>query len=130
MAGITYDEWRGSLDGRPTLWIKRLLTCAGRVIDLHKMTGADDPGCFHTHPAYAVRIILRGGYVEELEGGRHRTWFPGMIGLVTPSCSHRIVGLRNGKFSFSLWLRFRKRAKVELRGDGWQKQINNSSESH
>ncbi len=119
---MKWDEWRGSMDGRPTLWVKNLFRRSGRCVDVHKMIDKDDANCFHTHPAYAVRVILWGGYVEELEGGRHRMWLPGMIGLVKPTCSHRIAGLRNGRVSYSLWIRFRKRAKVELHGDGWAKQ--------
>ena len=114
---MNWDEWRGSLDGRPTLWVKHLFCGYGRHIDLHQMVGADDPGCFHTHPALAVRIVLWGGYIEEMEDGRYRTWFPGRIGIVRPSCSHRIAGLRNGKLSLSLWLRLRKKMPVKLRGD-------------
>jgi len=119
---MTWDEWRGSMDGRPTLWVRHIARLAGRLIDVHKMVAKDDPDCFHTHPAYAIRVILWGGYIEELEGGKHRTWFPGMVGIVAPTCSHRIAGLRNGRVSYSLWVRFRKRTAVELRGDGWRKQ--------
>ena len=119
---MNWDEWRGSMDGRPTLWVRHVARRAGRLIDIHKMIAKDDTDCFHTHPAYAIRIILWGGYVEELEGGRHSMWLPGMVGLVKPTCSHRIAGLRNGRVSYSLWVRFRKCAKVELRGDGWSKQ--------
>lgn len=118
----SYHEWRGSMDGRPTLYVKRLLSVFGCRIDLHKMVDMDDSGCFHTHPAYAIRIVLRGGYVEELENGTHKVWRPGMIGLVRPTYSHRIDRLRNGRFSFSLWIRFRKCAPVHLRGDGWSRQ--------
>lgn len=117
-----WDEWRGSMDSRPIFWVKHLLCGRGFHIDLHKMVAKDDPDCFHTHPASAVRVILWGGYVEELEDGRHRMWRPGMIGLVRTSCSHRIAGFRNGRVSYSLWIRFRKRAKVELHGAGWAKQ--------
>lgn len=122
---MRWDEWRGSLDGRPTLWVRHLLCGRGRHVDIHKMVSRDSEDCFHTHPAYAIRVILWGGYVEEIEGGRYRMWLPGMFGVVTPTCSHRIAGLRNGRSSYSLWVRFRKRAKVELRGRGWrsQKQI-------
>lgn len=116
---MRWDEWRGSMDGRPTLWVRHLLCGLGRHVDLHKMVAKDDSDCFHTHPAYAIRVILWGGYVEELENGRHRMWRPGMLGIVKPTCSHRIAGLRNGRVSVSLWIRLRKRAKVELRGDGW-----------
>jgi hypothetical protein len=119
---MQWDEWRGSMDGRPTLWVKRLRHWRGRVIDVHKMIAKDDPDCFHTHPAYAIRFILWGGYVEETEDGRHRMWRPGMVGLVSPALSHRVAGLRNGRFSYSLWIRFKKSAPVHLRGDGWQRQ--------
>lgn len=116
---MDWDEWRGSLDGRPTIWLKRLLSWRGRRVDLHKMVGKDDAGCFHTHPAYAVRVVLWGGYVEETERAEYRTWFPGMIGLVRPTFAHRVAGLRNGRTSYSLWLRGKKRAPVCLRGPGW-----------
>ncbi len=49
-------------------------------------------------------------------------WRAGMIGLVKPTCSHRIAGLRNGRVSYSLWVRFRKVAPVFMRGDGWRHQ--------
>ncbi len=117
---MKWHEWRGAMDGRPTLWVRHLLCGLGRHIDLHKMVAADDAECFHTHPAYAIRLVLWGGYVEELEGGVLKAWRPGMLGIVAPTCSHRIAKLRNGRVSFSLWIRFRKRAKVILRGAGWR----------
>ena len=119
---MKWDEWRGSMDGRPTLWVKHLLCRAGRHVDVHKMVSMDDADCFHSHPAYAIRVILWGGYVEQLSDGRWRTWLPGMIGIVKPSTCHRIGGLRNGRVSYSLWIRLRKIASVELRGEGWQHQ--------
>lgn len=117
-----WDEWRGSLDGRPTLWLKRLARAFGCRADLHKMVGLDDPECFHTHPAWSLRVILCGGYVEEVEGGILVEWKPGMIGIVPPSLCHRIHALRNGHESFSLWLRGPVVAKVFLRGAGWARQ--------
>ncbi len=119
---MRWHEWRGSMDGRPTLWVRHILCGRGRHVDLHKMIGADDAGCFHTHPALAVRIVLWGGYVEEIEGGARRTLRPGMVGIVRPSLSHRIESLCNGRISLSLWIRFRKSAPVRLRGDGWLDQ--------
>ena len=119
---MLWDEWRGSMDGRPVLWVKHLLCGRGLHIDIHKMIAPDDADCFHTHPAHAIRIILWGGYAEELEGARWRMWRPGMIGWVRPSCCHRIAGFRNGRVSYSLWVRFRKVAKVHARGSGWAKQ--------
>lgn len=122
MSRIRWDKWIGSIDGRPTLWVKHIFCGRGRHVDLHKIVAVDDPDCFHTHPAYAVRLILWGGYVEELEGGARKTWRPGMIGLVKPTCSHRIAELRNGRVSHSLWIRFRKCAPIILRGEGWRRQ--------
>lgn len=119
---MRWDEWRGSMDGRPTLWVKHFLCGGGRHIDVHKIIAVDDPGCFHTHPANAIRLIVWGGYAEELEGGERKNWRPGMVGVVRPTCSHRISELRNGRVSYSLWIRFRKRTRVILRGDGWQRQ--------
>lgn len=119
---IHWDEWRGSLDGRPTLWVKHLFCRRGRHVDIHKMIAVDDPKCFHTHPAYAVRVILWGGYVEETEDGALHTWRPGMVGIVAPALCHRIAELRNGRVSYSLWIRFRKRAQVQARGNGWHLQ--------
>lgn len=115
-ADFRWDEWRGSFDGRPALLIKKLWNPFGCVVQLHKFIRADDIGCFHTHPAWAVRIILWGGYVEELGDGRWRTWWPGRIGLVAPNYEHRIGGLRNGKSSWSLWLRGPKIASISVRG--------------
>lgn len=128
-----WDEWRGS-GAEPTFWVRHVYprvprrNAEGRrigrlAIDIHKFIGKDQPECFHTHPAYAVRIILWGGYVEELEGGRHRTWTPGMIGLVSPAHTHRVAGLVNGRSSYSLWIRFRERAPVYLRGSGWPRGV-------
>lgn len=127
-----WDEWRGSLDGRPTFWLKRLLYLPvwrkagkwhGCRVDLHKFIAADDDGCFHSHPAYAIRIVLWGGYVEEIyedgKWGLYKTWFPGMVGLVKPPFAHRIQGLVNGRASYSLWLRGPIVAPVKLLGDGW-----------
>ena len=101
------------------MWIKRLAAFKGRRIDLHKFIRADDVACYHTHPAYAVRLVLWGGYVEELEDGSRRTWRPGMVGLVRPELAHRIAELRNGRSSYSLWFRGPICAQVKRVGSGW-----------
>lgn len=113
---ISWDEWRGSFDGRPALFIKKVAAFRWLTVQLHKFVRADDPECFHTHPAYAVRIILWGGYVEELGDGRLVTWKPFRLGIVRPSLEHRIDSLLNSKASYSLWLRGPKVAKIKLRG--------------
>jgi hypothetical protein len=84
------------------------------------MVGADLAGCYHTHPAKALRLVLWGGYVEELEDGTRVQWWPGKVGLVRPDLSHRIASLPRGN-SYSLWLRGPKTHKIELRGPGWEK---------
>jgi hypothetical protein len=119
---MKWDEWRGSMDGRPTLWVKHLLCGFGYHVDLHKMVAADDDECFHSHPATAIRLILWGGYAEETDQHIIKTWKPGRVGLIRPEFSHRIAWLRNARVSYSLWIRFRKCAKVKLTGDGWAKQ--------
>lgn len=120
---MTWDEWRGSFDDRPSMWIKTLLALFGCRIDLHKFVRADDGDCFHTHPAYAVRIILRGGYVEELEDGTLQAWRAGDIGLVTPTTSHRVHGILGDRPAYSLWIRGPKIAEPQLRGIGWPKEV-------
>ena len=131
-----WDEWRGSLDGRPTMWISRLFKLpywrkAGKLlscrVDLHKFVGIDDPECLHSHPAYAIRIVLWGGYVEEYvqPGSKsygYRWWRPGMWGVVRPELVHRVDELLNGTVSYSLWLRGPICAGIKLVGDGWAKQ--------
>lgn len=118
---LTFDTWIGALDGRVTLWSRVLFDWRGWRVVLHRMVGSDDAECFHTHPATAVRIILAGGYVEEVEGVGWRTWSPGTVGIVRPETSHRIAGLI-GEVSYSLWLRAPKSAAIELRGAGWKRE--------
>lgn len=72
--------------------------------------------------ARAVRIVLAGGYVEEIETGHRRVWRPAMVGIVRPSLSHRIASLINSRVSYSLWVRAPKTAPIALRGDGWHSQ--------
>lgn len=119
---IAWDEWRGDLDGRVVMRIKHLLHFKGYRLDLHKFVDWDADECFHTHPAMAIRFILSGGYVEELEDGRLKVWRPLRMGIVRPSLSHRVERLlKPRKGSWSLWFRFPKTHKVELKGKGWNK---------
>ncbi len=80
----------------------------GWTVGVHRFVGADAPDCFHTHFGVAYRLILWGGYVEEvLRYGRtrRRTWYPGRFGRITHDYEHRVDYLLNGKSSWSLWLR-------------------------
>lgn len=122
-----WDEWRGAMDGRPTMLIKRLLHIGGWRLDLHKFVGSDDADCFHTHPAYALRVVLWGGYEEQVEVGTDaltffKSWMPGNFGIVRPAYCHRVARIINGTASYSLWLRAPAKHAVQLRGDGWAKQ--------
>lgn len=134
MNGIEWDEWRGQ-ENAPSMLIKRLIwipvwwwggNWKAIRIDLHMMVDIDEPECFHTHPAYAIRCVYSGGYWEEVvsECGSIRAfiqWQPMQIGLVRPSLRHRIAALPNFRASYSLWIRFPICAEVHMRGDGWKK---------
>ncbi|KZL18352.1 hypothetical protein [Pseudovibrio sp. Ad37] len=113
---LKYHEARGSSEEVPTLMIKRLGSLFGCKVQLHKFIREDNAECFHTHLAWAIRIVLRGGYIEELGNGELREWKPGNVGLVRPELEHRIHALRNGLFSYSLWLRGPKVRSIKLRG--------------
>lgn len=126
---MKWDEWRGSLDGKPTFYIKKLFEVFNIRVSIHKFVGPDDWACFHTHPATAIRIVLWGGYDEEIltdygtfQSRRTRRCSVGTVGIVKPKLCHRISKLLNGKSSYSLWIRFKKVATIELRGCGWEKQ--------
>lgn len=110
-----WDEWLGNSNQEPEMWVKHIFNRWGWKIDLHKMVRAGNEGCFHTHPAYALRIILWGGYFEELEDSTQVEWWPGRMGIVAPELSHRISALINGP-SYSLWIRGQKRAAIKIKG--------------
>lgn len=135
---LTWDEWRGSLDGRPAMYIKRLARIPvwrknGKTltirIDLHKFVRADDPETYHSHPAWAIRIPLLGGYAEMVArswAGRghpvladRRYLLPLDIGIVPPGLCHRVASLLNGKVSYSLWIRGPVFGLTWMVGDGW-----------
>lgn len=117
---IRFDEWVGTVSGRPTMWTRDLLRCWGWRVSLHCLVSEDDRDCFHTHPATALRVILSGGYIEELEGGETRVWATGMAGIVRPELSHRISFLAVN--TYTLWVRAPKTAAIELRGSGWKRE--------
>lgn len=117
-----YDAWVGRFDGTKTMLIRHLFHFRGCRIDLHRMVNTDMPACYHTHPAWAVRIILSGGYVEEMVDGTRKTWRPGMVGIVAPALAHRVHALLNGIESRSLWFRAPKRHPIHLIGGGWDRE--------
>lgn len=125
-----WDRWIGNdpvggVDSA-VLWIKHIAHWErmGWRVDLHKIVLADAPNCFHTHPAFAVRIILpwRGsrGYTEEVVDRMngetyHQDWKPGNVGLIEPSFTHRVSNIPSGP-SYSLWLRARCTHDIYLGG--------------
>ncbi len=113
-----WDEWRGSQSGEVVMRIKHLLRWQGFKFDLHQFVGADATQCYHTHPAKCFRLILWGGYVEELEDGTRHRWGPCHAGFIRPNHSHRVASLVSGT-SYSLWIRGQQTHEVELRGVGW-----------
>lgn len=127
---ITWDRWIGNLDGEPVYFQKKLVSAFGWTLRLHKFVKADNPGCFHTHPAHAYRLVLWGGYIEEVSvpvpfgrGGYRMRWRPGCYGYVAPEFCHRVDSLINGHTSYSLWLHGPKVASIELHGDGWPDEL-------
>ena len=104
--------------GPDTLLVKHLVHVFGCRIDLHKMVKADEQQCFHSHPAYAVRLVLKGGYIEELQSGKLVSWRTRMVGIVPSWLVHRVHMLPHGP-SYSLWFRGPICAKTQLHGDGW-----------
>lgn len=104
---------------RPVMGIKTLLRWRGRAIHLHYMVRPDLPACFHSHPATAIRIVLWGGYVEEMVDGSKRKWRPGMIGRVRPELIHRIDSFLFRR-SVSIWFRGKNAHDITLHGNGWK----------
>lgn len=128
---VQWDYWVGSdpvgdYDSavvRVKTWFKRW----GCHIDLHNITRGDEVGCFHSHPAWAFRIVLMGGYEEEVMDEKtgetyKQLWRPGNIGLVAPDFVHRIHRTLDGE-SYSLWLRWRITHGTRLVGIGWDGRV-------
>lgn len=122
---MQWDKWIGHQDGTPVMLTKNLFAFKGWELQLHKIVNTDKPGCLHTHPARAFRLVFWGGYIEEVWGkdemvlGVFKTCRPVFFGRVEPDYTHRIAGLL-GKVSYSLWLRGPTTHKIKLRGWGWK----------
>lgn len=108
-------KWRGFSSDKLSDHLRTLVLfrLGGRAIRLHDFRDIDTSGVYHGHPARSIRIILYGGYDEELPDGHIQCWRPGMIGYVRPEFQHRIVRLAK-KNSLSLWIRGRKRFDVKV----------------
>ena len=118
LMGMNWDLWVGNelgTDTRPeeaVLFIKNLINRWRCRVDLHWIAQRDRYNFFHSHPAYAIRLVQMGGYVEEVvpKGASigntyYRTWKPGQWGVVTPGYIHRVHRLLEPTGSLSLWIR-------------------------
>ena len=89
-----------------TMWLK-----FNRLgVYTHRILLPDRARAEHSHPWTFLTIILRGGYVEEIEGKTY-TRKPGYIGWRGRSFRHRIIALR-GRPALTLIIRGRN-------GDRW-----------
>lgn len=115
MSLMKYDIEIKSPDGFNVLLIKHLFKRFGWEINLHKIVSPDAAYCFHTHPAKAFRIILKGGYYEQLSTGEMIKWSLGNMGFIYPEFEHRIHALKKGS-SYTLWIRGPITAEIKTRG--------------
>lgn len=121
-----WHEWQGSSEGEITMLIRHIFSFMGYKLDLHKFIAADQATCFHTHPANAIRLIIWGGYTEQIQHDSQyfpnayfytkKQWIVGDIGLIKPGLCHRIDTIRR-KVSYSLWFRFPKTHDIKIFGE-------------
>lgn len=133
-----WHEWRGQSEEKPALLIRHILRIPvwrkdGKWYsiraDIHKICHADQKECFHSHPAWSIRIVLWGGYIEEnltdnwgrkLDYRRMWSWYAPSIGIIAPNFAHRISSVEPN--TFTLWIRGPIVAPVNLIGSGWGKE--------
>lgn len=119
-----WHGWRGDLNGNPTFFYRDLFEFRGWRVSIHKFVTSDPYECFHSHPATAYRLVLWGGYEEEVWIDKDNSYLERVgwlhFGKVAPNYIHRINRLLNGKSSVSLWIRSPKTHEIKLIGDGWK----------
>lgn len=87
---------------------------------LHKFMGADHPDKFHSHEGVAFRLILKGGYTEQLPDGTLVKWKAGDYGFVTPDFVHRVHSIDTMNIKpVTLWLKGPSTHPVKRIGKGW-----------
>lgn len=74
----------------------------GISLKLHEIVLPDDDRCEHDHPWWFIRIILWGGYTEQVKGQVYhrkpwRPWFFWRVYPCWPEFQHRILSLPRGK---------------------------------
>lgn len=75
----------------------------------HRIHRLQCSACEHSHPWGFLIVVLRGGYVEEIEGKRY-VRRPGYIGWRPRSFRHRVIELRK-KTTVTLVIRGRNRKR-------------------
>ena len=104
---IKYREIE-DIDG-DEIYLRRWNLHLGRFsIKLHHILRNDHDRCEHDHPWNFIRIILWGGYVEEVNGKKRtckpwRPWAPWRVYPVSGTFKHRVDTLVKGS-SWSLIL--------------------------
>jgi hypothetical protein len=78
-------------------------------LKVHHILRPDSDRCEHDHPWAMWRVILWGGYVEQIHGELYprkpwRPWAPWRVYYSGPEFRHRITEFLNGKDSWSLVL--------------------------
>lgn len=108
-----------------------IINVLGCHLDVHEFQQPDMVDCLHTHPSYALRFPIWGGYWEEIateyvrDTGevKVREYIerkPFRLSIVPPAMAHRLANFRNGKTSsWSLWFRLPVMEEIYLIGEGW-----------
>ena len=68
-----------------------LFSLFGLSVYIHAIYKADEDEYLHNHPWKIWTMILKGGYLEELHGGRHRVRTFGHIAYSKTSDFHKIA---------------------------------------
>ena len=74
----------------------------GWSVKVHQILLSDGDRCRHSHPWIMIRVILKGGYTEEVGPGKFvelkpwRPWYPFRMYYAGWNFQHRIHKLTNG----------------------------------
>jgi len=121
---LTYSKVL-DLDGkRDYLYRWSLWLPFGLSLKVHKIVRSDNDRCEHNHPWWFIRIILYGGYAEQIKGKTYsrlpwRPWAFWRIYPCLPSFQHKILRLFK-RSNWSLVLCGRNKGSWGfLTKDGW-----------
>lgn len=64
-------------------------------IYLHEIRHSDDDRALHDHPWLNLSIVLKGGYLEHMPGGRRAVRGPGSFVFRRPKALHRLETIGN-----------------------------------